>query len=85
MAKTIVEYTTSENMLIVSTGIEPVGNTRVHVVDDIQQNTYDSKDQLIRAEIMGLHRLPKLEQNRVIAEWEIKAKPAAKRSKSDKK
>jgi len=80
---TTVQYTVSENKLIVITGIDPVGQVRVHILDDMQNNYYDSKDQLIRAEIIGLHRLPKLEQNRMIAEWKIPVKRIAKKAKSE--
>jgi len=79
---TTVQYTVSENKLIVVTGIEPVGQVRVHILDDMQNNYYDEEDNLIRSEILALHRLPKLEQNRMIASFYAEPEERAKAKKA---
>lgn len=82
---TRVQYTVSENKLIVITGIEPVGQVWKHILDDMQDNYYDEEGSLIRAEITSLQRLPKMEQDRTIAEFYAEPdERAAEKKKADK-
>jgi len=76
-----VQYTTNENKLIVNTGIEAVGSVSALVVDDMQTDYRDEGNQLIRSEITALHRLPKMEADRVIASWYPDPKEAAEVAK----
>ncbi len=78
---TTVQYTVSENKLIVITGIEPVGQVWKHILDDMQDNYYDEEGSLIRSEITALQRLPKMEQNRMIAEFYAEPEERAKAKK----
>ena len=79
---TTVQYTVSENKLIVTTGIEPVGQVRLHILDDMQDNYYDEEGSLIRSEITALQRLPKMEQNRMIASFYAEPEERAKAKKA---
>ncbi len=79
---TSIFYTTTENKLVIITGIEAVGQLTKFSPDEMQDNYYDEEKNLIRVEITTLQRLPKMEQDRMIAEFyaEPEERAAAKKA-----
>ena len=58
-------------------GVKPKGRVNLKQVSDLVVHHIDEKGRLIKAEITGLWRLPKMEENLTIAEWD--GKPIKKR------
>ena len=53
-------------------GVKPKGRVSLKQVSDLVVHHIDEKGRLIKAEITGLWRLPKMEENLTIAEWDGK-------------
>ena len=59
--------------LILELDTKPKGEISIRQVSDLVVHHIDSKGKLIKAEITGLWRLPKMEEKVTIAEWDGKA------------
>ena len=67
-----LKYYVDGSKLILEIDTKPKGKLSIRQVSDLVVHHIDSKGKLIKAEITGLWRLPKMEENVTIAEWEGK-------------
>ena len=68
-----LKYQVDGSKLILELDLKPKGRVNVKQVSDLVVHHIDEKGRLIKAEITGLWRLPKIEENVTIAEWDGKA------------
>ena len=68
-----LKYQVDGSKLILELDLKPKGRVNIKQVSDLVVHHIDEKGRLIKAEITGLWRLPKMEENVTIAEWEAKA------------
>ena len=68
-----LKYYVDGSKLILELDVKPKGKVSIKQVSDLVVHHTDEKGKLIKAEITGLWRLPKMEENVTIAEWEGKA------------
>ncbi len=64
-----LKYYVDGSKLVLELGEKPKGKVQIKQVSDLVVHHIDSKGNLIKAEITGLWRLPKMEENVTIAEW----------------
>lgn len=69
-----LKYQVDGSKLILELDRKPKGRVNVKQVSDLVVHHIDEKGRLIKAEITGLWRLPKMEENVTIAEWEGKVR-----------
>ena len=69
-----LKYYVDGSKLILALGVKPKGRVNLKQVSDLVVHHIDGKGRLIKAEITGLWRLPKMEENVTIAEWDGKSK-----------
>ena len=67
-----LKYYVDGSKLILELDSKPKGKINIKQVSDLVVHHIDAKGQLIKAEITGLWRLPKMEENVTIAEWDGK-------------
>ena len=67
-----LKYYVDGSKLVLALGIKPKGRVSIKQVSDLVVHHIDEKGRLIKAEITGLWRLPKMEENLTIAEWDGK-------------
>ena len=67
-----LKYYVDGSKLILALGVKPKGRVSLKQVSDLVVHHIDEKGRLIKAEITGLWRLPKMEGNLTIAEWDWK-------------
>ena len=72
-----LKYYVDGSKLVLDLGVKPKGRVNLKQVSDLVVHHIDEKGKLIKAEITGLWRLPKMEENLTIAEWD--GKPERKR------
>ena len=72
-----LKYYVDGSKLVLDLGAKPRGRVSLKQVSDLVVHHIDGKGRLIKAEITGLWRLPKMEENLTIAEWD--GKPERKR------
>ena len=72
-----LKYYVDGSKLVLALGIKPKGRVNLKQASDLVVHHIDEKGRLIKAEITGLWRLPKMEENLTIAEWD--GKPERKR------
>ena len=68
-----LKYQVDGSKLILELDVKPKGKVLIKQVSDLVVHHIDEKGKLIKAEITGLWRLPKMEENVTIAEWNGKA------------
>ena len=68
-----LKYYVDGSKLILELDVKPKGQVSIKQVSDLVVHHTDEKGKLIKAEITGLWRLPKMEENVTIAEWDGKA------------
>ena len=68
-----LKYQVDGSKLILELDLKPKGRVNIKQVSDLVVHHIDEKGKLIKAEITGLWRLPKMEENVTIAEWDEKA------------
>lgn len=68
-----LKYYVDGSRLILELDNKPKGKVNIKQVSDLVAHHIDEKGKLIKAEITGLWRLPKMEENVTIAEWGGKA------------
>ncbi|MCH7886634.1 MAG: hypothetical protein IIA58_01560 [Candidatus Marinimicrobia bacterium] len=73
-----LKYYVDGSKLILELDVKPKGKVQIKQVSDLVVHHIDEKGRLIKAEITGLWRLPKMEENVTIAEWEGKVKRGRK-------
>jgi len=73
-----LKYYVDGSKLILELDVKPKGKLNIKQVSDLVVHHIDEKERLIKAEITGLWRLPKMEENVTIAEWEGKARRGKK-------
>ena len=64
-----LKYYVDGSKLVLELEAKPKGKVSVRQVSDLVVHHLDSKGNILKAEITGLWRLPKMEQNVTIAEW----------------
>ena len=69
-----LKYQVDGSKLILELDRKPKGRVNVKQVSDLVVHHIDEKGRLIKAEITGLWRPPKMEENVTIAEWEGKVR-----------
>ena len=69
-----LKYYVDGSKLILELNPKPKGETQIKQISDLVTHHLDAKGKLIRAEVTGLWRLPKMEENVTIAEWDGKKK-----------
>ena len=69
-----LKYYVDGSKLVLDLGVKPKGRVNLKQVSDLVVHHIDEKGKLIKAEITGLWRLPKMEENVTIAEWDGKSK-----------
>ncbi len=67
-----LKYQVDGSKLILELDLKPKGKVIIKQVSDLVVHHIDEKGNLIKAEITGLWRLPKMEENVTIAEWDGK-------------
>jgi len=72
-----LKYYVDGSKLELALGVKPKGRVNLKQVSDLVVHHIDEKGRLIKAEITGLWRLPKMEENLTIAEWD--GKPVRKK------
>ena len=73
-----LKYYVDGSKLILELDVKPKGKVQIKQVSDLVVHHIDEKGRLIKVEITGLWRLPKMEENVTIAEWEGKVKRGRK-------
>ena len=68
-----LKYYVDGSKLVLTLEVKPKGRVNLKQVSDLVVHHIDEKGRLIRAEITGLWRLPKMEENMTIAEWDGKS------------
>ena len=68
-----LKYYVDGSKLVLTLGVKPKGRVSITQVSDLVVHHIDEKGRLIKAEITGLWRLPKMEENVTIAEWDGKS------------
>ena len=68
-----LKYQVDGSKLILELDVKPKGKVIIKQVSDLVVHHIDENGKLIKAEITGLWRLPKMEENVTIAEWNGKA------------
>ncbi len=74
-----LKYYVDGSKLILTLDAKPKGKVSIKQVSDLVAHHIDEKGKLIKAEITGLWRLPKMEENVTIAEWEGKVERRKKK------
>ena len=67
-----LKYFVDGSKLVLALGVKQKGRVNLKQVSDLVVHHIDEKGRLIKAEITGLWRLPKMEENLTIAEWDGK-------------
>ena len=67
-----LKYYVDGSKLVLALGIKSKGRVNLKQASDLVVHHIDEKGRLIKAEITGLWRLPKMEENLTIAEWDGK-------------
>lgn len=83
--KATVQFNVTDNALQIVTGLIPVGNIRIVVIDDYTQMKFDELDQLISTRVIQLGRIPRAEVNRMFAEWEYETKAPSRKEFDQRK
>ena len=73
-----LKYYVDGSKLILELDTKPKGEISIRQVSDLVVHHIDAKGKLIKAEITGLWRLPKMEENVTIAEWDGKVRRGKK-------
>ena len=73
-----LKYYVDGSKLILELDSKPKGKINIKQVSDLVVHHIDAKGKLIKAEITGLWRLPKMEDNVTIAEWDGKGRKGKK-------
>lgn len=84
MPQAVVKFSVAGAKLTIETGLTPIGAVTAHKEMDIFETQRDSKGNLIRAYVYGLHKLARSGKDRVLASWEfpeLKKAPAKKKPK----
>ena len=81
-------YNLQASVLVVETGIKPIGAIKRTMMSDFHYHHRDSKGSLIKIEIFGLQKIARLEKSATFGEWgevkEEKAEPKKQEKKSKK-
>ncbi len=64
-----LKYYVDGSKLVLELETKPKGKVSVRQVSDLVVHHIDEKGNILKAEITGLWRLPKMEENVTIAEW----------------
>ena len=67
-----LKYFVDGSKLVLELETKPKGKVSVRQVSDLVVHHIDEKGNILKAEITGLWRLPKMEENVTIAEWDGK-------------
>ena len=67
-----LKYYVDGSKLVLELEAKPKGKVSVRQVSDLVVHHLDEKGNILKAEITGLWRLPKMEENVTIAEWDGK-------------
>jgi len=67
-----LKYYVDGSKLVLELEAKPKGKVSVRQVSDLVVHHIDEKGNILKAEIIGLWRLPKMEENVTIAEWDGK-------------
>ena len=67
-----LKYYVDGSKLVLELETKPKGRVSVRQVSDLVVHHIDEKGNILKAEITGLWRLPKMEENVTIAEWDEK-------------
>ncbi|MCH8929221.1 MAG: hypothetical protein IIB39_10980 [Candidatus Marinimicrobia bacterium] len=67
-----LKYFVDGSKLVLELEAKPKGKVSVRQVSDLVVHHIDEKGNILKAEITGLWRLPKMEENVTIAEWDGK-------------
>ena len=65
-----LKYFVDGSKLVLELETKPKGKVSVRQVSDLVVHHIDEKGKILKAEITGLWRLPKMEENVTIAEWD---------------